>query len=105
MNLNQRMTANQSEKNIIAQKIAGMIENNDTVMLNAGTTTLLVFRMLPRNLNLSITPELTFVEDTSIAYGAKIEKIISGFTYAEHPEEETTEKNAFDELLDEEDDE
>ncbi len=54
MNLNQRMTANQSEKNIIAQKIAGMIENNDTVMLNAGTTTLLVFRMLPRNLNLSI---------------------------------------------------
>ena len=43
---------------------------------------------LSRNLNLRITPELSFVEDTSIAYGAKIEKIISGFTYAEHPEED-----------------
>ena len=36
---------------------------------------------IAKNLNLRITPELTFVEDTSIAYGAKIEKIISGFTY------------------------
>ena len=42
---------------------------------------------LAKNLNLRITPELTFCEDTSIAYGAKIEKIISGFTYAEHPED------------------
>lgn len=46
---------------------------------------------IAKNLNLRITPELTFVEDTSIAYGAKIEKIISGFTYAEHPEDETAE--------------
>ncbi len=42
---------------------------------------------LAKALNLRVTPELTFVEDTSIAYGAKIEKIISGFTYAEHPED------------------
>ena len=62
-------------------------------------------RQIAQKLNLRITPELTFVEDTSIAYGAKIEKIISGFTYAEHPEEETVEKDAFDELLDDEDDE
>ena len=60
---------------------------------------------LAKSLNLRITPELTFVEDTSIAYGAKIEKIISGFTYAEHPEEEATEKDAFDELLDGDEDE
>lgn len=48
---------------------------------------------LAKALNLRITPELTFVEDTSIAYGAKIEKIISGFTYAEHPEDEATESD------------
>ena len=41
---------------------------------------------LAKNLNLRVTPELTFCEDTSIAYGAKIEKIISGFTYTEDPE-------------------
>ena len=31
-----------------------MIEDNDTIMLNSGTTTLLVFRALPQNLNLNI---------------------------------------------------
>ena len=41
---------------------------------------------LAKNLNRRMTPELTFCEDTSIAYGAKIEKIISGFTYTEDPE-------------------
>ena len=54
MSLNQRMSTNQEQKEIIAQKIAGMIEDNDTIMLNSGTTTLLVFRALPQNLNLSI---------------------------------------------------
>lgn len=44
---------------------------------------------LARNLNLRVTPELTFVEDSSIAYGAKIEKIISGFTYTTQPDENT----------------
>lgn len=54
MNLNQRMTANAEGKSIIAEKIAGMVENNDTIMLNSGTTTLLVFRSLPADFNLSI---------------------------------------------------
>lgn len=54
MNLNQRLDTNHAEKLIIAKKIAEMIENNDTVMFNSGTTTLLVFRSLPQNLNLSI---------------------------------------------------
>ena len=54
MNLNQRLTTNQEQKKIIAKKIAGMVENNDTIMLNSGTTTLLVFRALPQNFNLSI---------------------------------------------------
>lgn len=54
MNLNQRLSTNQQEKIVIAKKIAAMIENNDTVMFNSGTTTLLVFRSLPQNLNLNI---------------------------------------------------
>ncbi len=48
---------------------------------------------LARALNLRVTPELTFCEDTSIAYGAKIEKIISGFTYADSPEEDAAEES------------
>ncbi len=59
---------------------------------------------LAKNLNLRITPELTFVEDTSIAYGAKIEKIISGFTYVEHPEDEETEGDDAADEVDVEDD-
>ncbi len=54
MSLNQRMSTNQEQKEVIAAKIAEMIEDNDTIMLNSGTTTLLVFRALPQNLNLSI---------------------------------------------------
>ena len=34
-------------------------------------------------LNLRITPELTFVEDTSINYGAHIASLLEGITYAD----------------------
>ena len=53
MNLSQRLEANQRAKEDIAERISELIQPNDTVMLNAGTTTLLVFRKLP-NYNLSI---------------------------------------------------
>ncbi|MBE6567817.1 MAG: DeoR family transcriptional regulator [Ruminococcaceae bacterium] len=54
MNLNQRLETNQKEKVAIAEKIASLIRPNDTVMLNAGTTTLLVFRKFPADYNLNI---------------------------------------------------
>ena len=54
MNLNQRLEANQSAKVEIAEKIAGLIKPSDTVMLNSGTTTLLVFRKFPADYNLNI---------------------------------------------------
>ena len=44
---------------------------------------------LARSMNLRITPELTFIEDQSIAHGAKISKILEGITITEEePEEE-----------------
>lgn len=54
MNLNQRLETNQQAKVAIANRIASLIQPNDTVMLNAGTTTLMVFRRFPENYNLSI---------------------------------------------------
>ena len=54
MNLNQRLETNQKAKVAIAERVAELIQPNDTVMLNAGTTTLLVFRKFPTNYNLSI---------------------------------------------------
>ncbi len=54
MNLNQRMETNQKPKQRIAKRAASLIKPNDTVMLNAGTTTLLVFRSLPSDYNLNI---------------------------------------------------
>lgn len=54
MNLNQRLETNQKEKVAIAEKIASFIEPNDTIMLNAGTTTLLTFRKFPVDYNLNI---------------------------------------------------
>lgn len=54
MNLNQRLEANQTEKVEIAEKITSLIQPNDTVMLNAGTTTLMAFRKFPTDYNLNI---------------------------------------------------
>ena len=54
MNLNQRLETNQQAKVEIAERVASLIQPNDTVMLNAGTTTLLVFRKFPADYNLSI---------------------------------------------------
>ena len=54
MNLTQRLEANQKEKVEIAERIAALIELNDTVMLNAGTTTLLAFRKFPADYSLNI---------------------------------------------------
>ena len=54
MNLNQRLEANQKAKVAIASRVAALIQPNDTVMLNAGTTTLLVFRRFPVSYNLNI---------------------------------------------------
>ncbi len=54
MNLNQRLETNQQAKVAIAERVSTLIQPNDTVMLNAGTTTLLVFRRFPADYNLSI---------------------------------------------------
>ena len=42
-------------------------------------------------LNLRITPELTFIEDTSINYGAHIASLLEGITYADEESEEAEE--------------
>ena len=54
MSLNQRLEINQEAKLKIAERIAELIRPNDTIMLNAGTTTLLVMRHFPADYNLSI---------------------------------------------------
>lgn len=38
---------------------------------------------IAKSMNLRITPELTFIEDGSIEYGAKISKILEGITVTE----------------------
>lgn len=46
MSLGQRSSTNQASKQQIAKKIAGMIDDNDTVLMNAGTTPIFVMREL-----------------------------------------------------------
>ena len=48
---------------------------------------------IARRMNLRITPEITFVEDTSIEYGAKISKILEGITYTDDGSDEAEESN------------
>jgi ribosome-binding factor A len=48
-------------------------------------------RELARSLNLRITPELTFIRDTSITYGAHIASILNNLEISEPDEEEDEE--------------
>ncbi len=43
---------------------------------------------IARRMNLRITPEISFVEDTSIEYGAKISKILEGITISDPDEDD-----------------
>lgn len=54
MDMDQRLGTNQPEKQAIARRIAALVEPNDVLMFNSGTTTLLTFRMLPADYNLRI---------------------------------------------------
>ena len=47
---------------------------------------------IAKRMNLRITPELTFIEDSSIEYGAKISKILEGITITD-PDEDGGEEN------------
>ena len=50
-------------------------------------------RQVAQRLNLRITPELTFIEDTSITYGAHIAELLNGITYADDTEDEEEDTN------------
>lgn len=54
MSLAQRSNTNKEEKDEIAAKIAGMIHDNQSVMMNAGTTPLAVMRKLIGKKNITI---------------------------------------------------
>ena len=45
-------------------------------------------RQLAQSMNLRMTPELTFVEDHSIAHGAHISKLLEGIEFSEELTEE-----------------
>ena len=48
---------------------------------------------IAKRMNLRITPEITFVEDGSIEYGAKISKILEGITFSNDGESDNGEDN------------
>lgn len=50
-------------------------------------------RQVAQRLNLRATPEFTFLEDTSIAYGAHISKLLNSIEISEETEDETDEEN------------
>ncbi|MBQ6893075.1 MAG: DeoR/GlpR transcriptional regulator [Clostridia bacterium] len=54
MSFNQRYSTNEAEKKAIAEYVAACVKDNDTVMMNAGTTTLFVLRALNARQNIHI---------------------------------------------------
>ena len=48
---------------------------------------------IAKRMNLRVTPEITFVEDSSIEYGAKISKILEGITFSDDATDEAEQNN------------
>ena len=67
--------------------------NGDAKEIAKGLKTAAGFirRELARSLNLRMTPELTFIADTSIAYGAHISSILNGLDISDEPLEDEAE--------------
>ncbi|MBO5348001.1 MAG: DeoR/GlpR transcriptional regulator [Lachnospiraceae bacterium] len=84
MDMQQRLSANQPQKQAIAQKIVDMIDENDTIMLNAGTTTLTLFRMIPPKINLCIvTNSIAIALEAGSNPNFNV-VLLGGFTNAKH---------------------
>ncbi|MBQ8816609.1 MAG: DeoR/GlpR transcriptional regulator [Lachnospiraceae bacterium] len=84
MDMQQRLSANQPQKQAIARKIVDMIDDNDTIMLNAGTTTLTLFRMLPPKINLCIvTNSIAIALEAGSNPNFNV-VLLGGFTNAKH---------------------
>ncbi len=54
MNLNERYNTNVDAKKALAEKVAELVEDNDTIMMNAGTTLTYVLHALQGKKNISI---------------------------------------------------
>ncbi|HXK72716.1 MAG TPA: DeoR/GlpR family DNA-binding transcription regulator [Clostridia bacterium] len=54
MSFKQRATANEFEKKAIALNVIQMIKENDTIMMNSGTTTLFVYMAFPKSMHLTV---------------------------------------------------
>jgi len=54
MSMSQRSSANEAEKKAIAAYIQGTVHDSDTIMMNAGSTTLFVLRMLAQHKDIKI---------------------------------------------------
>ncbi len=66
MNFNQRSSTNEAEKRTIAEYVASVVKDNDTIMMNAGTTTLFALRSLNAKKNIHIvTNSIAIAQEAS----------------------------------------
>ncbi len=84
MSMRQRLLANREQKKAIGRRISEMIKENDTVMLNAGTTPLTVFRMFPPNMKLSIVTNSVAIALEAGAMANYNVVLLGGLINAEH---------------------
>ncbi|HHT94839.1 MAG TPA: DeoR/GlpR family DNA-binding transcription regulator [Clostridia bacterium] len=66
MSFKQRSAANSNEKKAIASRVSQMVAENDTLMMNSGTTTLITYMALPKNMHLTvITNSVAIAQEAS----------------------------------------
>ncbi len=68
MDLKERLSANETEKKVIAERVASMIHDNESIMLNSGTTITYVLRALRGRRNLTLVTNSLPIATEASAY-------------------------------------
>ncbi|MHB1154751.1 MAG: DeoR/GlpR family DNA-binding transcription regulator [Eubacteriales bacterium] len=68
MDLKERLSANETEKKVIAERVASMIHDNESIMLNSGTTITYVLRALRGRHNLTLVTNSLPIATEASAY-------------------------------------
>lgn len=79
MDLKQRYYANDAEKKAIAARAADMINNNDTIMMNAGTTLIYVLRAIKGKKNINLVTNSIPVATEAASYPGFNATLLGGF--------------------------
>lgn len=79
MDMKERLSANETEKKVIAERVASMIHDNESIMLNSGTTITYILRAIRGRQNLTLVTNSLPIATEASAYKSFNVILLGGF--------------------------